>query len=213
MAPKRVAITYRNPKKVEAYAGALRSAGVEPVLIDPDTGISLNSLHGLLLSGGADINPRLYHQDRDPACGDPDDALDALELGLLGSAMERDLPVLAICRGLQLFNVWHGGTLRQHVEGHRQPGVDEAHQIMVETGGRLADAIGAGAHTVNSRHHQVISEVGGGLRVSARSEDGFAEGLERDDRRFAVAVQWHPEDLVDRCDDAKRLFRAFARSL
>src|SRR5205814_1731732 len=129
---------------------------------------------GLLLSGGADLNPKLYHQDRDPACGDSDDALDSLEMELLGSALKRDLPVLAIFRGMQLFNVWHGGTLRQHVEGHRQPGVAQAHRVVVEPGARLADAIGAGPHTVNSRHHQVVEEVGGGLRVSARSEDGYA---------------------------------------
>jgi gamma-glutamyl-gamma-aminobutyrate hydrolase PuuD len=178
----------------------------------------LDNLDGLLLSGGADLNPTLYHRDRDPACGDPDDTLDSLEMELLGSALKRDLPVLAICRGMQLFNVWHGGTLRQHVEGHRQPGVAEAHRVVVEPGARLADAIGAGPHIVNSRHHQVVEEVGRGLRVSARSEDGYAEGLERGDRRFAVAVQWHPEDLVDSPlgdsqDDARRLFLAFAGSL
>jgi putative glutamine amidotransferase len=112
-----------------------------------------------------------------------------------------------------LFNVAHGGTLEQHVEGHRHPGVPEAHRIGVEPETRLAEAIGAGPHSVNSRHHQIVDKVGGALRVSARSEEGYPEALERKDRRFAVAVQWHPEDLADSRPEAKRLFQAFADSL
>ena len=211
--PKRVAVTYRNLKKVEPYARALRSVGVEPVLIDPEASIPIDGLDGLLLTGGTDLNPKLYHQDRHPAGDPPDDARDALELRLLGAALERDLPVLAICRGMQLFNIAHGGTLLQDVEGHRRPGVPEAHAVTVEAGARLAEAIGPGLHTVNSRHHQIVDGVGAGLRVSARSEEGYPEGLERIDRKFAVAVQWHPEDLVDSHPDAKRLFVAFAGSL
>jgi putative glutamine amidotransferase len=211
--PKRVGITYRNAGKVEPYASALLAVGIEPVLIHPDTPISIDGLDGLLLSGGCDVNPKLYDQERHEANDAPDDARDALEQRLLASAMERDLPVLAICRGMQLFNVAHGGTLEQHVEGHRHPGVSEAHPIDVDAGTRLAEAIGAGAHVVNSRHHQIVSRIGGKLRVSARSAEGYAEALERSDRKFAVAVQWHPEDLVDSRPEAKRLFAAFADSL
>ena len=210
---KRVAVTYRNPKKVEPYASALRSVGIEPVLIDPDAPIPLDGLDGLLLTGGTDLNPKLYHQDRHPAGEEPDDARDALELILLATALERDLPVLAICRGMQLFNVVQGGTLTQHVEGHVQPGVAEAHPIGVEAGTRLAQAIGPGKHLVNSRHHQIVDQTAPGLRVSARSEEGYPEALEMDDRKFAVAVQWHPEDLVENREEAKRLFQAFADSL
>ena len=210
---KRVAVTYRNLKKVEPYTSALRSVGIEPVLIDPDAPIPLDGLDGLLLTGGTDLNPKLYHQDRHPAGEEPDDARDALELRLLGDALERDLPVLAICRGMQLFNIAHGGTLLQDIEGHRRPGVPEAHQVAVEPGARLAEAIGPGLHAVNSRHHQVVDGIGGGLCVSARSGEGYPEALERSDRKFAVAVQWHPEDLVDSQSDARRLFQAFANSL
>ena len=140
--PKRVAVTYRNLKKVEPYARALRSVGVEPVLIDPEVSLPIDGLDGLLLTGGTDLNPKLYHQDRHPAGDPPDDARDALELRLLGAALERDLPVLAICRGMQLFNIAHGGTLLQDVEGHRRPGVPEAHAVTVEAGARLAVAVG-----------------------------------------------------------------------
>jgi putative glutamine amidotransferase len=211
--PKRVGITYRDAGKVAPYEKALRAVGTEPVLIHPDTPISIDGLDGLLLSGGCDLNPKLYDQDRHEASDEPDDGRDALEQGLLASAMERDLPVLAICRGMQLFNVAHGGTLEQHIEGHRQPGVSEAHPIDVEAGSRLAGAIGPGSHVVNSRHHQIVGRIGGALRVSARSAEGYVEALERNDRKFAVAVQWHPEDLVDSRPEAKRLFAAFADSL
>jgi putative glutamine amidotransferase len=91
--------------------------------------------------------------------------------------------------------------------------VAEAHSIGVEAGTRLAQAIGAGTHVVNSRHHQVVDQTGDRLRVSARSEEGYPEALERDDKKFAVAVQWHPEDLVENREEARRLFQAFADSL
>jgi putative glutamine amidotransferase len=89
----------------------------------------------------------------------------------------------------------------------------EAHPIGVDAGTRLAEAIGPGTHVVNSRHHQVVDRTGRGLRISAKSEDGYPEALEREDKKFAVAVQWHPEDLIENREDAKRLFQAFADSL
>ena len=211
--PKRVGVTYRSDKKVKPYQKALLTVGVEPVLIHPDSPIPIDGLDGLLLCGGSDVNPKLYGQDRHAETEEPDDKLDALEKGLLAAALEQDLPVLAICRGMQLFNVVHGGTLQQHVDGHRQPGVLAAHAVGVEPDTRLAKAIGEGSHTVNSRHHQIVDQAGSALRISARSNEGYAEALERSDRKFAVAVQWHPEDLVDSRPEAKRLFQAFANSL
>ena len=210
---KRVGVTYRNPNKVGPYENALRAVGIEPVLISPDDPQPLDGLDGLVLTGGTDVNPTLYHQDRHAANDDPDDARDALEQQLLSTALERNLPVLAICRGMQLFNVAHGGTLEQHVEGHRQPGISEAHPIAVDPATRLAEAIGAGSHVVNSRHHQIVDKIGDRLRISARSEEGYPEALERTDCKFALAVQWHPEDLVDSLPEAKRLSQAFAESL
>jgi putative glutamine amidotransferase len=209
---KRVGVTYRDASRVEPYRKALEAAGVEPVLIDPDHPQPIDNLDGLLLTGGTDVNPELYHQEPHPATESPDDARDALERSLLESALSRDLPVLAICRGMQLFNVAQGGTLEQDVEGHRRPGVNEAHRIVVEPGARLAQAIGSGAHVVNSRHHQIVDKIGLGLRVSATSDEGFPEALEMPDKKFAVAVQWHPEDLVATSEDARKLFEAFAQS-
>jgi gamma-glutamyl-gamma-aminobutyrate hydrolase PuuD len=210
---KRVGVTFRNPQKVVPYEQALLAVGVEPVRIHPDSPRDLEGLDGLLLSGGTDLNPSRYGQQPHQANDEPDDPRDEMETALLASALERDLPVLAICRGMQLFNVAHGGTLEQHVENHRRPGVNGAHRIGVEPRTRLADAMGFGSHVVNSRHHQVIGRIGDSLRVSARSEEGYAEALERKDKRFALAVQWHPEDLVGIRPEARRLFEAFAASL
>jgi len=211
--PRRVAVTYRNSKKVEPYEQALQIAGIACVLIHPESDRPIDPLDGLLLTGGTDVNPKLYQQERHPEADEPDDARDALETRLLECALQRDLPVLAICRGMQLLNVVHGGTLHQHVETHRQPGVAQAHPIEVNPDAILARIIGAGTSLVNSRHHQVIDKLGACLRVSARSPDGYAEALERDDRRFVVAVQWHPEDLVASDAAARKLFLAFAESL
>ncbi len=195
---KRAVVTYRNPEKVIPYAEALQRAGVDAVLVaPPDTGISLDGVDGLVISGGTDVNAAMYEQAPHPASDAPDDERDALEQRLLAEALERDLPVLAICRGMQLFNVVHGGTLCQHVEGHRSPGADAAHAVEVQPGTCLAAILTPGEHNVNSRHHQVIDAGGEGLAVSAKSEYCFVKALERTNRRCAVAVQWHPEALVN----------------
>jgi putative glutamine amidotransferase len=206
-------LTFSEPLKAEAYAGALRQAGIEPVLISPKQARPLAGLQGLLLSGGTDLNPARYGATPDPGNETPDDARDEMESALLAAALAADVPVLAICRGMQLFNVAHGGTLIQHLDNsavHVMRGADPAlpaHQILVEPGTRLAAILGEGPHAVNSRHHQAVDRVGAGLRVTARSTpDGVIEALERSDRRFAVAVQWH--DATQ-----KKLFEAFAFAL
>jgi putative glutamine amidotransferase len=213
-------LTFSQPGKVESYAEALRQAGIEPVLISAADPRSLAGLQGLLLSGGTDLNPARYGATPHLGNETPDDARDELETGLLAEALAADLPVLAICRGMQLFNVSHGGTLIQdlkesaaHVVRGRDPAL-AAHQILVDPETRLAAIMGAGAHAVNSRHHQAVERVGAGLRVSATSiPDGVIEALERNDRRFAVAVQWHPEDQVRKDATQKKLFEAFAAAL
>jgi putative glutamine amidotransferase len=127
---------------------------------------------------------------------------------------------LAICRGLQLFNVAHGGTLIQHLDNsafHVVRGNDPAvpaHEIVVAADSRLASILGGGVHAVNSRHHQAVERVGAGLTVAARSTpDGVIEALERNDLPFAVAVQWHPEDQARSDLSQKKLFAAFRAAL
>lgn len=216
----KVALTYRYPHKAEPYAAALRQAGVEPVLISPEGLRTMAGLQGLLLSGGTDVNPARYGGAPRPGTETPDDERDALETRLLDEALAADLPVLAICRGMQLFNVAHGGTLIQHLENsavHVVRGNDPslpAHEIVIEPGTRLAAILGEGVHAVNSRHHQAVERVGAGLRVTATcTADGVIEGLERSDRRFAQAVQWHPEDQARRDEEQRKLFDAFADAL
>lgn len=202
---KRAVVTYRNDKKIAPYVDALRSAGIEPVLVSPESGIESLGGMGLVLTGGTDLDAAMYGAERIAAADEPDRERDAMEQRLLREALERDLPVLAICRGMQLFNVIHAGTLLQHIEGHKTP-----HEVTVEADTKLAGIFSAGARPVNSRHHQAVDRVGRGLMVSARAADGVIEGLERSDRRFAVAVQWHPEDLMPQ---DRRLFEAFGEAL
>jgi putative glutamine amidotransferase len=215
----RVAVTYSNEARLGPYLVALEKVGIEPELNPP----SLDSLDGLLLSGGSDINPARYGQSN-TGSDEVNDARDELELRLVREALENDIPVLAICRGLQVFNVARGGTLIQHLPStnvHRQkPGPAEpgkhpvAHRVQVKSDTRLAEIVGAGELEVNSRHHQAAAEpVAAGLIVSAWSEDGVIEGLEDPSVSFAVAVQWHPEDRILVSEADRKLFEAFAGAI
>jgi gamma-glutamyl-gamma-aminobutyrate hydrolase PuuD len=214
---KRVALTFRFDDKAVPYADALRAVGLEPVLCKPGIrAASFDGFDGLLLSGGTDLNPRLYDAEREAETGDPDDERDRMESDLLDKTIQTNTPVLAICRGMQLFNVRHGGTLVQHLEGHQVRSVDPSdpvHLALQEPGSRLAEILGTEPVEVNSRHHQAVGRVGLGLVVTSRATDGVIEGLERQDQRFAVAVQWHPEDQVRRYPVQLRLFEAFAAAL
>ena len=205
---KTVAITYRNEKKLGPYADALWAVGLEPVLITPGQPEELPA--GLLLAGGTDVDPAIYGQELDPRGDAPDRERDGMEQRMLRDALARDVPVLAICRGMQLFNVTHaGGTLAQHMEGHKL-GRAETHHVEVFPRTRLARILGEGIHTVNSRHHQSVANPGQTLIVSAKSPDGVIEALERPDLKFAIAVQWHPEDQFPQY---RRLFEAFRDAL
>src|SRR6202167_6299929 len=215
----RVAVTFGNEIRVGPYEEALRGAGIESVR-NPE---SLDSLDGLLLTGGTDVNPVHYGQGRLRDSESPDDERDALELRLVREALAADLPVLGICRGLQLLNVALDGSLIQHlantpVHQVRPKGAESgwhpaAHQIRVEPNTRLAEIIGAGEHEVNSRHHQAVDRLGRGLIVSARSEDGVIEGIEKAGAAFAVGVQWHPEDRIFASEADRKLFTAFAEAM
>lgn len=209
----RSGVTFRKPEKAVPYFHALRAAGVEPVALQPGSEHSLENLDGLVLTGGTDVDPALYGQTRHEASDGSDRERDDMELALLRQALDADLPVLAICRGMQLFNIAHpAGTILQHMEGHRLPGQADAHGIEVSEATLLARIIGPGSHRVNSRHHQAVGRVGEGLIVSATA-DPWVEALERPDRRFALGVQWHPEDLVDFHEDSRKIFAAFAVAL
>lgn len=192
--------------------------GLDPVSVKATGTVSLGDAAGLLLTGGTDINPNRYGKSPHPKTEkDVDDKRDALELDLIRQALEKDLPVLAICRGLQILNVYHGGTLIQHlpsVARHEVRGPNPAnsvHEVTIEPDSLLARIAGANSWRVNSRHHQAVDEVGSNLQISARdSEDGTVEGLERPGRSFVVAVQWHPEDQFIQHPEQLKLFQSFA---
>jgi gamma-glutamyl-gamma-aminobutyrate hydrolase PuuD len=177
------------------------------VCITPDDPKTISGLDGLLLTGGTDVNPRRYGEAPGPHTQGPDTERDELEARLLADALAQDLPVLAICRGMQLLNVVAGGTLTQHLGDSNAHHGD--HPVLIQPGSRLAGIYGAGERVVNSRHHQAVREPGEGVAVTALAPDGIIEGIEIPRRRFVVGVQWHPED---RPEDAP-LFAAFAAAL
>jgi putative glutamine amidotransferase len=163
----------------------------------------VSRVDGLLLLGGADVDPAEYGADRHPDLEATVPLRDRSEIALTQAAVRRGIPVLGICRGLHLMNVATGGSLHQHIGVHaerthrRAPGrLDEttAHSIEVAQDSRLAAAIGGGAHEVNSHHHQAVDRLGEGARVTAISpDDGLVEAVEWDGPAFTVGVQWHPE--------------------
>ena len=210
----RVALATRSEDRFEPYRRALREAGLEPVIFAPETGEQLDSVHGLLLTGGVDVAPALYGETPVPETEAPDRERDDYESALLRTVLARDLPVLAICRGLQLFNVVCGGTLIQHLgkpRHQRKTGGVPVHDVVLE--GRMAEVFETSRAPVNSRHHQAAGRIGDGLVVTARDpEDGVIEGFVFPAGRFAMGVQWHPEDMAE--DQTQlRLFRAFASAM
>lgn len=219
----RAAIAFRNPVKLVHYESALRQAGIEPVRISPDAPSSLESVDGLVLTGGTDVNPARYKRRPAAETDQPDDPRDELETRLVQEALANRMPLLAICRGMQLLNVACGGTLFQHlpttgVHRFKKPGDEPgrhsaAHTVRVTPGTRLASIIGEGEHEVNSRHHQAVDRPGEGLIVSAVSSDGVIEALEKPGQAFVLAVQWHPEDRVLVCEADRKVFAVFAEEM
>lgn len=189
--------------KREPYRNALIAVGIEPV----ENVASLDGVDGLCLAGGSDIDPSLYGAARLPETEPPDPDRDLLESALLREALARDLPVLAICRGLQLLNAVLGGTLEQDIGGHDHRKLRDAHEIRIVPGSRLERILGKQAYVVNSRHHQSAAKLAPGLLLAAAAPDGVVEAVEIPGKRFALAVQWHPESRADG-EDAK-IFQAF----
>jgi gamma-glutamyl-gamma-aminobutyrate hydrolase PuuD len=197
------------------YVRAVERAGGRALLVPPShDGVeeTLESLDGLIFSGGSDLDPELYGQEAHAETSDVMRNRDTAELVLLEAALERDMPVLAICRGSQVLNVARGGDLVQHLpdevgdEKHKQtPGTFADHDVSVEDGSRLASVLGERA-PVKSHHHQGFGNVGEGLRVVAHAEDGTIEAVEDPTRRFALGVLWHPEAGED-----ARLFEELVR--
>ena len=184
---------------------------MDPVAAMPGGEVSIEGCSGLVLTGGTDVDPALYGQTPVPETEEPDTARDAMERTLLTEALELEVPVLAICRGLQFLNVYCGGTLSQHIEGHQVRSDDRSvpvHTVQVLEGSLLS-RIAPPTVAVNSRHHQAVEAIGQGLCITASAPDGVIEAMEMPDKRWVLAVQWHPEDQPDH----QFLFDAFANAL
>ncbi len=205
-----------------AYVLAVQRAGGLAILLPPDAQLQdtpdevLDLLDGLILAGGVDVDPAFYGQEPDPHTVGTVPERDSFEIALAQRALERDLPLLGICRGMQVLNVALGGTLIQHVpdvvgneEHRRNVGTFEGndHPVRLAPGSLAAEAAGEEAHITRSHHHQAIDAVGEGLQVTGWSDvDDLPEAVEIPDRRFALGVQWHPE-----ADETSRVIATFVR--
>ena len=204
------------------YVRAVESAGGLPLVLAPgtpeDAPLLLDRLDGLLLTGGADVDPTHYGEEPHESVTRVIPERDALELSLSREALRRDLPMLAICRGHQVLNVATGGTLVQDLPSqwrgamNHDPDIERwslAHDVRILPGTRLREILGRDRVAVNSFHHQAVSRPGTGVVVSAYSEgDEVIEAIELPEKRLAVGVQWHPEAFWDKGGDFHALFEA-----
>lgn len=185
----------------EAMCEAVFAAGGEPVILhgsaaDPAAGLAarLERFDAVLLPGGADLGPARYGQDPLPETVDVVDFQDDLDLAAARAVVERDVPTLAVCRGLQVLNVALGGTLRQHLEETTVRHGAGLHEVQVRPGSRLHAVVGTERVPVSSYHHQALDVLAPGLTVTATADDGVIEGVEHETADI-IGVQWHPEDL------------------
>jgi putative glutamine amidotransferase len=209
-----------------SYIQAVQQAGGVPVLLPPQLSAEaraelLSRIDGLVLTGGQDVDPALYHEPPHEKLGATSPLRDATELDAIRAGLGRQIPILAICRGLQILNVARGGSLVQdipsQVEGAllhsvQEPRCGPAHVVELRAGSRLAEISGATSIQVNSRHHQSAERLGARLEAVGHAPDGVVEALELPGAPFVVAVQWHPEDMVGEFESARRLFSAFVKA-
>ena len=193
-----------------AYLSSVLGAGGVPLLLSPLIGAAqaaraLDGADGLLLTGGEDMDPAWYGAERSPLCHEPSRERDLFELALFAAARQRGLPILCICRGIQVMNVALGGTLYQDLASER-PGpvdhnpaaarTDRSHPVRLLPGSRAATALGRDRVTVNSFHHQAVKDLAPGLVASGWTEDGLIEAVEAPEGEpWLLAVQWHPEEM------------------
>ncbi len=213
--------------KGRLYAAAITAAGGEPVWLEPQAVLAakdakriLARLDALLLPGGVDIDPRHYGETVLPDAGvEIDPERDASELLMTRAALEEEMPILGICRGIQTLNVAAGGSLHQdlglmgldpavHMQGTQRPPWGPAHPVTAAEDSRVSSLLDGPSSEVNSFHHQAVKEVAPGFVVTARAPDGVIETIEHLRRPFVVGVQWHPERMVDHYARQRKLFEA-----
>lgn len=211
------------------YPAALAACGATPLIIPvnlPEEALAdtFQRLDGLCLAGGVDVDPAHYDEAHHPDLGHVDAARDVTELTLARWALAADLPILGICRGIQLLNVAAGGSLYQHIPAqlpqaarHDYRLAESAwerptHRVRVHKNSQLARTLGAGEVLTNSFHHQAVKRVAAGFQAVAWTDDGIVEGIEDPARQFTLAVQWHPEGMFRTDPYARRIFEAFVKA-
>jgi putative glutamine amidotransferase len=210
--------------KLEDYVASVEATGAKTRVLEVTESprAVLKEVDGLLLTGGGDVDPVFYGEERHPATEDAEPGRDEFEIDLARRALADDIPLLAICRGAQVLNVAAGGTLVQDIPTAVQselthsvkvPKNVECHDITLQPGSKLAQSLGERVDAecscrVNSRHHQAVGRPGAGLVVSARAADGVVEGIEKPDHRFCIGVQWHPENFWE-TGEFRPLFDSF----
>jgi putative glutamine amidotransferase len=212
--------------KLADYVASVEQAGGDVRVLDfnEKPGRVIDEIDGLVLTGGGDVDPALYGEERHPSVQDAEPGRDAFEVELAQRALETNLPTLAICRGTQVLNVAAGGTLVQDIPS----GIDSrlahsletpttlAHDVDVVSGSRLEQVLGdrldaGGLCRVNSRHHQAVGRLGENFVPSAQSGDGIIEAIEQPDAAFCLGVQWHPENFW-RTGEFRNLFERFVEA-
>ena len=212
---------------MDDYVASVEQAGGRPRILDVSDSARkvVVEIDGLVLTGGGDVDPVLYREDRHPTVSDAEPGRDEFEIDLARRAMDADVPVLAICRGAQVLNVAAGGTLVQDIPSAidttlphsiQTPKNEIAHDIAITPGSHLQRALGSAvsaSHTcrVNSRHHQSVGQLGRSLQPSATAPDGVIEAIEGRDAEFCIGVQWHPENFW-RTGEFRGLFESFVAS-
>jgi putative glutamine amidotransferase len=210
--------------RLDDYVASVEKSGGKPRILEVTDSARtvVNEIHGLLLTGGGDVDPVLYGEERHSTVEDAEPGRDEFEIDIARRAMDADLPVLAICRGAQVLNVAAGGTLVQDIPSAVEtelphsittPKDHVAHDVQITAGSRLQQALGpavSSSHTcrVNSRHHQSVGRLGASLFPSATAPDGVVEAIENSEHEFCIGVQWHPENFW-RTGEFKSLFDSF----
>ena len=217
----RIGVTKCSP--LGDYIESVRRAGGEPIVLDwnvESVREALARIDGVLLTGGLDVDPARYGEKRHPATKLAPAARDDFELKLVQEATAADLPLLAICRGMQVLNVGTGGTLLQDIPSElpsaaphdvKAPKDAIAHDVSVQPGSIVSRVLGRTEAPVNSRHHQAVQRLGAGLTITAAAPDGVIEAIEKPDARFCVGVEWHPENFVA-SGEFRELFEALVRA-
>lgn len=202
------------------YSKSLERAGAAVKWIELDniekaTAQAL-SCDGLLLPGGADINPKMYGEEKSEKCGTPNETRDNAEPVIFREFLKTNKPILAICRGIQLINVCNDGTLFQDIKDEQKckhmdffSRAGSIHTVSIDKNSMLYGILESDKINVNSMHHQAINKVGEGFIVSAQSEDGFTEAIELQNHPFCIGVQWHPEHMSKKSAEQRKIFSFF----